>query len=105
MNSIKKFINKIPKPLKNRYIITLVAFTIWIVFIDDYNIIKQQKIKKSINKLEAEKEKYLQDFRKDSITEYYLKYEKKEQEKIAREQYLMKKDNEDIYVIKKKKNE
>ena len=105
MNSIKKFINKIPKPLKNRYIITLVAFTIWIVFIDDYNIIKQQKIKKSINKLEAEKEKYLQDFRKDSITEYYMKYEKKEQEKIAREKYLMKKDNEDIYVIKKKKNE
>ena len=105
MNSIKNLIERIPKPLKNKYIITLTAFSIWIIFIDDYNIIKQRKIKKSINKLEIERKTYLKNIKQDSIREHNLIYNQKEQEKVAREKYLMKKKNEDIYVIKKKKND
>ena len=42
---------------------------------------------------------------KDSTELYHLKNTKKQQEKFAREKFLMKKDNEDIFIIRAKKNE
>ena len=37
---IKKIINTLPKPIRNKYIITLILFILWILFIDDYNLNK-----------------------------------------------------------------
>lgn len=102
MTKVKKFINNIPKPLKNKHIITLVLFSIWIIFIDDYNLIKQYQLKQDINKLEKKKEYYISEIEKDSIKLYHLRNTKEEQEKFAREKFLMKKENEDIFIIRKK---
>ncbi len=102
MTKVKKFINNIPKPLKNKHIITLVLFFIWIIFIDDYNLIKQYQLKQDINKLERKKEYYISEIKKDSIKLYHLRNTKEEQEKFAREKFLMKKKNEDIFIIRKK---
>ena len=38
-DKIKKIINTLPKPIRNKYIITLILFILWILFIDDYNLI------------------------------------------------------------------
>lgn len=103
MNKVKNFINNIPKPFKNKYIITLVFFAFWIVFIDDYNLIKQYQLQKKIEKLENQKSYYIFETEKDSTDFYHLKNTKKEQEKFAREKFLMKKDNEDIFIIRAKK--
>ena len=102
MTKVKKFINNIPKSLKNKYIITLVLFSIWIIFIDDYNLIKQYQLNQNIKKLERKKEYYISEIEKDSIKLYQLRNNKEEQEKFAREKFLMKKDNEDIFIIRKK---
>jgi cell division protein FtsB len=49
--------------------------------------------------MEDEKEYYLTEFEKDSTMLYTLEHDKEALEKFAREKYLMKKDNEDIFLI------
>ncbi len=105
MDKVKKFINRIPKPFKNKYILTLIIFIFWIVFIDDYNLIKQHKLKKKLKELEAQKEYYLSEIEKDSAELYLLQNNKEYQEKFAREKFLMKKENEDLFIIRKKQDE
>lgn len=105
MEKIKNIFDKIPKPLKNKYILTLLFFAFWIMFIDDYNLIKQHKLQKDVDALKAQKEYYNYEITKDSTDLYHLQNIKEEQEKFAREKFLMKKDNEDVFIIRKKKNE
>ena len=105
MNKARNFIQIIPKPFKNKYIITLIIFTFWITFIDDYNLIKQYQIKKNIKDIKTQKLYYLNKIKSDSSRLNDLKNNKKEQEKFAREKFLMKKENEDIFIIRKKTNE
>tara|TARA_B100001250_G_scaffold81365_1_gene67042 strand:- start:42097 stop:42411 length:315 start_codon:yes stop_codon:yes gene_type:complete len=102
MNKIKKLIGKIPKPLKNKYFITLLAFSFWILFIDDYNLIKQYHLYNNINKLKKQKGYYLTEIERDSTQFYRLQHTKEEQEKFAREKFMMKKEKEDIFIIRKK---
>ena len=105
MGRIRNIINRIPKPLKNKYILTLVFFAFWIIFIDDYNLIKQHQLQKNVDNLEDQKEYYLSEINKDSTKLYHLQNTKEEQERFAREKFLMKKDNEDVFIIREKKNE
>lgn len=105
MHKILEFIEKTPKIFKNKYIITIVLFFIWILFVDDYNILKQYQLQKDVDKLEDQKSYYIKEIRNDSIEKYNLQNTKEAQEKFAREKFLMKKDNEDVFIIRNKKNE
>ena len=105
MEKVKHFIHNIPKPFKNKYIITLFAFAFWIIFIDDYNLIKQYQLQKNINNLQKQKAYYLSEIENDSIELYHLQNTKEKQERFAREKFLMKKENEDLFIIRKRKNE
>ena len=105
MEKLKNLIHNIPKPFKNKYIITLVFFTFWIVFIDDYNLIKQYQLQKNVKALESQKEYYLSKIKEDSTELYHLQNTKEAQEKFAREKFLMKKENEDVFIIRSKKDE
>jgi cell division protein FtsB len=102
MDIIKKTYKRVPKYIKNKYIITLLVFVLWIFFLDDYSLIKQRKIKNQVEKLKNQKEYYISEIKKDSTELNNLKTNTEKQEKFAREKFLMKKENEDIYIIKKK---
>ena len=102
MNKVKNFTNNIPKPFKNKYVITLVFFGFWIIFIDDYNLIKQYQLQKNVKDLENQKTYYLSEIEKDSTELYHLQNTKEEQERFAREKFLMRKDNEDVFIIREK---
>ena len=105
MEKVKNFIHNIPKPFKNKYIITLVFFAFWIIFIDDYNLIKQYQLQKDVEDLKNQKAYYLSEIEKDSTELYHLRNTKTAQEKFAREKFLMKKRNEDVFIIRVKKDE
>ena len=51
---IKKFIDKIPPILKNKYLITGVAFLILMLFLDRNNLVSQYKMRKELNGLRKE---------------------------------------------------
>lgn len=51
------------------------------------------------NKLEEEKKYYIERIKEDSAKLHQLKTDAENLEEFAREQYYMKKDDEDIYII------
>ena len=105
MEKIKKIINSIPDPIKNKYFITLILFLIWSVFLDDYNLINQNKLKNKVDELTKQREFYISEIQKDSTKLHNLRNDAEEQERFAREKFLMKKDNEDIFIIRKNEDE
>tara|TARA_Y100000739_G_scaffold35968_1_gene27434 strand:+ start:187 stop:501 length:315 start_codon:yes stop_codon:yes gene_type:complete len=102
MKQINELIDKIPNYLKNKYLIAIVLFIVWITFFDNFNIIKQSKIKKNIKQLEENKKFYIQEITKDSSEYYDLLNDAEKREKFAREKFLMKKEDEDVYIIRRK---
>ena len=105
MKRVKKYYERIPKPLRNKYILTILFFIFWIVFLDDYNLIKQNQLQNEVEELEYQKNYYTTQIKQDSTELYQLKNTPEQQEKFAREKFLMKKDNEDIFIIRIKENE
>ena len=105
MDRIQDIIKKLPKPLKNKYLILFLLFILWVVFIDDYNLINQSKIKNTVDDLKIQKEFYISEIKSDSTELYKLQNDPAEQERFAREKFLMKKENEDIFIIREKENE
>ena len=101
MINYKQIIQKIPKYFRNQYFIVIVLFIIWILFFDNYNLIRQNRIKKDIKELEENKLFYTKEIKKDSIEFQDLLNNKEKREKFAREKFLMKKENEDIYIIRR----
>ena len=102
MKQINELIDKIPNYLKNKYLIAIVLFIVWITFFDNFNLIKQSKIKKNIKQLEENKKFYIQEITKDSTEYYDLLNDAEKREKFAREKFLMKKEDEDVYIIRRK---
>lgn len=98
--TLKQLKNKpIFKVLTNRYFIILSIFIVWMVFFDENSWLNHREFNEDIDKLKSEKEHYKSEIYKDSLLVKKLE-DKKELEKFAREKYHMKKDNEEIYLIK-----
>ena len=90
---------RLPKFSRNFFFLGGALFFVWMLFLDGNDLINQLKLTHQLNKLEKEKEFY---------EEKIIEVEKERQdlmnspemlEKYAREKYLMKKPNEDIYVV------
>lgn len=82
----------------NIYIIVLTGFTIWMFFFDTNSLLIHLELKKEINKLEKNQEFLLKEIEKDKKIRSKLS-DPAELEKFAREQYYLKKKNEEIYLI------
>ncbi|HWY98390.1 MAG TPA: septum formation initiator family protein [Bacteroidia bacterium] len=92
-------IKKILGYLRNKYITASVLFFVWICFFDRNDLISEIKLVYKINKLKTERSYYQK--QTDAATQDLkeLQTNPANLEKFAREKYLMKKDNEDVYVI------
>ena len=98
-------LKKLPFWFKNKYFITGFIFLLWLLFFDRNDLVSQYKIRSELKKLEEEKKFFLEEIKKDQESINDLKTNPQTLEKFAREKYLMKKDNEDIFVIVKEKRE
>ena len=85
--------------VKNKFLIAGVAFLVWMCFFDRYDIATQYDYQKERNKLAYEKEFYTTEIANLEKSIKDVQYNPSEIQRIAREKYKMKKDNEDIYVI------
>lgn len=94
--------SKYLKYSKNFYFLSIIFFLAWMIFIDSNNVINQFKLSSKLNKLEDQKEFYLQRKAKVTGEREELMSNPELLEKFAREKYLMKKKTEDLYVIVKK---
>jgi cell division protein DivIC len=85
--------------IKNKYFITSILFLSWILFFAENDIFTGFKRKAKVNNLQKS-EKQLSKIIAETNTELsLLKTSAETIEKYARENYLMKKDNEDIFIV------
>lgn len=92
------FDNKYLKPFKNIYLLVFVLFAIWMLFFDAHSLLFHYELNEDINELEYQKEHYRNEMAKDRKAIKELSTEEGV-ERAARENYYMKKPNEDIYII------
>jgi cell division protein DivIC len=85
--------------ITNKYLLSGIAFAVWMTFFDRNDIALQLKRTHELNKLQ-ESEKVMTARIVNTKKELgLLKTNPQTLEKYAREKYIMKKDNEDIFVI------
>jgi len=99
MSTALKIWKKMLPYIKNKFILTIFIFIIWLLFFDRNNLIDRAQELRHLRQLEKDKKYYIERIDKDSKRLEQLRTNNKNLEKFAREQYLMKKDNEDIFVI------
>jgi cell division protein FtsB len=99
-----KLLTQIPDWLKNKYLLVGLFFIVWMLFFaekDFFSGIKQHKKLNSLQKSEQYQLKTIVEAKKELDL---LKTNAETIEKYAREKYLMKKDNEDIFIISNSSN-
>lgn len=98
---LPSFINKknIFKLLINRYFLIGVGFAL-LLLLGENSFVYYYKLHKQLHQMEEKKEFYVKEMKQDSINIIKLKTDIDAIEKYGREKYMMKKDNEDIYIIR-----
>ena len=89
--------------MKNKYLITIIGFGVWMLVFDQHNLIDRLKTRKYLSKLIEDTTYYNNQLLKDKIIIQKLKTDADNLEEFAREEYLMKADDEDVFVVIKKK--
>lgn len=90
--------NKWVRIISNKYLIITVLFIFWMLFFDTNSFLIHQELNNEIKKLEKNKEEYLEEIMNDKLFIEKMK-DSSEIEKFAREQYYLKRKNEEIYLI------
>lgn len=98
----KKFWHTVLSLVVNKYFISLVIFLVLIIFFDQHNLVDRYKSKQHLNQLKQDTLFYREKIRKDREAIKLLKTNPENLEKFAREKYMMKAPDEDIFVILKK---
>ncbi len=94
-----KFTDKIPASFRNKYLLTILIFLIWIILLDSNNLISRFKDMSELRRLQADREYYQNKIDEESRKLRELKTDNNNLEKFAREQYRMKKPDEDLYIV------
>ncbi len=95
---MKNFFKMLYKYVKNKYVITFIIFSAIIVFIDNNSLLYQCSNNKKLKKLREEKNYYINEIRQDREKLIKMK-DINYLERFGREEYKMKKDSEDIFII------
>jgi cell division protein FtsB len=95
----KRLLRYVPNFLRNRYGASALALLGWIAFVDDYDLYTTFKLRRELGRMRAQHEWYAQEIGtcKEQLRE--LNSNTALLEKFARERYLMKRDNEEIFVL------
>jgi len=92
-------LNKIPKRFRNFYFIAGAFFILWMLFLDNNDVMSRIRLSRKLNSLESEKDYYQEKIKEVEKDRDELFGDKESIEKFAREKYLMKKETEDIFIV------
>jgi cell division protein FtsB len=100
---MKDLWSRIPRIFKSFYFLIAVFFLAWMLFIDDNDFISQVRWSKKEAQLEKTKAYYKEKITEVKADREALMNDEDLLEKIAREKYLMKKKNEEVFVVVEEK--
>ena len=95
LSLLRKFFSKV-----NKYYLTAIIFVVVTFFIGDSTLLRRYEYDKQINDLENEIDKYKKEMTENKQKMEALKSDNESLERFAREQYLMTKPNEELFIIK-----
>lgn len=101
---INKAIQFIRRYFRNKYWTVLFLFVTWISFFDNNSLVRQMQRKYQIMKLNKEIAYYNKELSKTLIEEKALKHNDEYFEKFVRENYLLKRKDEELYIFTEAKN-
>jgi len=99
LSSIKTLALKVWRSTALKYTVVVLLGVLVVGFLDENSIWNHFKNQRRISELEEEIDKYNAAFERDQTQIRQMSKDPKAMEKIARERYFMKADDEDIYVL------
>jgi len=99
VKKIITFYKNLPNWVKSRYSITAVVFFSWMLLFDQSDIFTQMELRSDLEELEKTREYYKAEIIQTNKDLEDLLTNNDNLERFAREKYLMKKDNEEIFVL------
>ncbi|HVT85481.1 MAG TPA: septum formation initiator family protein [Chitinophagaceae bacterium] len=94
-----KLLTHIPSWLKNKYLIAFTAFAAILLFFDKNDLFTQLARRHELKELQQSKQYYSSQIAIERKELEELKNDPATLEKYAREKYLMKRDNEDLFLV------
>ena len=88
--------SKLPRPLRNKYFISLTVFFVLLVFLDKHDMLTQYKLSRSVKQMEHDKAYYEEKIQGARLDQQNVEQNK---EQFAREKYHMHKADEDVFII------
>ncbi len=85
--------------LKSKFVVASIVFIVWVALFDENNLIERRNMMKEYRQLEKDKKYYTEEIEKDAARLQELQTNNDNLEKFAREQYLMHREDEDVFVI------
>ncbi len=94
------YFEKIPAPIRNKYLLTGLIFCVWLFFFDKNNVLDQWKLQRSETEMEEKSARFETENLERELSELNTN---EKLEKIAREEYLMKKEDEEVFILVEEK--
>lgn len=85
--------------LRNKFLVSIIVFIAWIMIFDNFSLIDRYYKLIRLNELKKEHTFYKMELEKYKIQYEELSSGKRELEKFAREQYLMRAPNEKVFIV------
>jgi hypothetical protein len=98
-NPLQIILRKLPKPLRNKYFLSIAVFAVLLVFVDKHDLLTQWKLRGSVKRLEHDKAFYNEKIEQAKLDQENINENK---EQFAREKYHMHKSKEDVFIIEEK---
>jgi cell division protein FtsB len=97
-----KSLAHLPLWLRSKFFIAFAAFTVWMLFFDEKDVFTMRHHRQELYNLQQSKKYYTDQINRERIELENLKNNPAILEKYARENYYMKRDNEDLFLIPEK---
>jgi cell division protein FtsB len=99
IEKVKKYSLLVWRSQALKYAVVFVVGVVIVGFLDENSLWSHIKNRQRIDELQEEKARYNASFQRDQAQIRELDHNPKAMEKIARERYFMKADDEDIFVL------
>jgi cell division protein DivIC len=94
-----KLLQQIPPLIRNKFVLATLSFVVWMLFFDRNDLFTQIERQGELNELKQSKQYFEKQIAENRKFSKDLQFNASTIEKYARERYLMKRDNEDLFII------
>ena len=94
-----KFFRILSAILRNKYLLTITVFAVWMLFFDTNDLVSQYQLRKKVRDLEDKKGYFTEKIEEVNKDRRELMSNPQLLEKFAREKYLMKRQGEEVFII------